>query len=131
MWINGIETPVLIDDYVPTFDNRPAFAKTKSGGGLWVILLEKAWCKLLGGYSRAISGFPEWAFDHLTGFASYPVRHESIKVKLDKFWIKRVECDKKGYKCTASSDGSGEKVNSKGIVGGHAYGLLAVYEVNV
>jgi hypothetical protein len=29
-WVNGEETPVLVDDWIPTRGNRPCFASTKS-----------------------------------------------------------------------------------------------------
>jgi hypothetical protein len=54
-FINGVESPVIIDDYLPTRYNRPCFANSKDGE-LWVMLLEKAWAKLHGSYSRIESG---------------------------------------------------------------------------
>ena len=54
-FINGVESPVIIDDYLPTRYNRPCYANSKDGE-LWVMLLEKAWAKLHGSYSRIESG---------------------------------------------------------------------------
>ncbi len=54
-FINGIETPVIVDDYLPTRNGKPCYANSRTGE-LWVILLEKAWAKLHGSYSRIESG---------------------------------------------------------------------------
>jgi hypothetical protein len=73
LWVNGIETPVIIDDYVPSRSgNDPCFAKAKSGD-LWVCLIEKAWAKLLGSYGATMTGYALWASEHLTGLPSYTV----------------------------------------------------------
>ena len=109
LWVNGIETPVIIDDHVPTWYDKPAFSLAKSGD-LWVCLIEKAWAKLLGSYGSCISGHPIWAADHLIGLPSFEVVHTNKKItsNFDKFWTKIVECDKRGYKCTATTIGHGE-----------------------
>lgn len=54
-YINGIQSPVIVDDYFPTKNKRPCYASTRDGE-LWVMLLEKAWAKLYGSYSRIESG---------------------------------------------------------------------------
>lgn len=58
IWINGVETPVIIDDYVPVSkvnSGGPCFAGNKSGD-LWVCLLEKAWAKISGGFAATEGG---------------------------------------------------------------------------
>lgn len=44
-YVNGYETPVIVDDYLPVRYGKPCFANSREGE-LWVILLEKAWAKL-------------------------------------------------------------------------------------
>lgn len=48
-FMNGIVTPVVVDDYVPVRRGKPCFAKTRDGE-LWLLLLEKAWAKINGSY---------------------------------------------------------------------------------
>ena len=54
-FINGILSPVIIDDYFPTKNGKPCFSYSNDSE-LWVMILEKAWCKLLGSYTRASGG---------------------------------------------------------------------------
>jgi hypothetical protein len=44
-YINGVVTPVIVDEFVPVIDDSPAFSSTKDNE-MWVMLLDKAWAKL-------------------------------------------------------------------------------------
>lgn len=55
MYVNGLETPIIVDDYFPIVYGKPAFCKT-ADGELWAMLLEKAWAKLHGSYMRTEGG---------------------------------------------------------------------------
>ena len=70
-FINGIETPVVVDDHLPVIGGsvQPTFAHNKNGE-LWVALLEKGWAKLHGSYARVESGLPCFANTHLSGVPS-------------------------------------------------------------
>jgi len=47
---------VVVDDYIPcTKNGQPLFSKPV-GNELWVMLLEKAWCKVFGSYI-VVEGF--------------------------------------------------------------------------
>ena len=69
--VNGVRTPVVIDDYIPVWpsNNKPVFAKAKNDE-LWVILVEKAWAKLHGTYCRTESSSPFFAASHLSKSSS-------------------------------------------------------------
>jgi calpain-15 len=57
-FVNGVEKPVIVDDWFPVELGRkkqPAFASSKDEE-LWVMLMEKAWAKLNGTYARSESG---------------------------------------------------------------------------
>lgn len=49
--INGEWQEILLDDYFPCYDNKPAFSNSV-GEELWVLLLEKAYAKVFGGYDK-------------------------------------------------------------------------------
>lgn len=65
-YVNGVRTPVVIDDYIPVwpYNNEPVFAKAPCQA-IWVLLLEKAWAKLHGTYMRTDSNSPHFAAHHL------------------------------------------------------------------
>jgi hypothetical protein len=54
-FINGIESPVIVDDYLPIRHNKPCFTRSKDEE-LWCSLLEKGWAKLHGTYARVEGG---------------------------------------------------------------------------
>jgi hypothetical protein len=58
-FVNGIETPVIVDDFLPCYElepSKPAFGTSSDSGELWVSLLEKGWAKLYGSYARIVAG---------------------------------------------------------------------------
>eukprot|EP00613_Pedinella_sp_CCMP2098_P013882 CAMPEP_0171756038 /NCGR_PEP_ID=MMETSP0991-20121206/44823_1 /TAXON_ID=483369 /ORGANISM="non described non described, Strain CCMP2098" /LENGTH=467 /DNA_ID=CAMNT_0012358235 /DNA_START=28 /DNA_END=1432 /DNA_ORIENTATION=- len=57
---------VTIDDFVPVQDDKPLFTKPK-GNEMWVLLLEKAFAKLVGDYADLEGGMPLWALEVMTG----------------------------------------------------------------
>ena len=76
--MNGDETPILLDDFLPTFDDKPAFASSSSGE-LWTMLLEKAWAKLHGSYARVEGGLNSHASLHLEGTPAFDISHELLE----------------------------------------------------
>lgn len=55
---NGEWQNVIVDDYFPCFPNGgPMFSKS-NGNELWVLLLEKAYAKIHGGYKTLTGGQP-------------------------------------------------------------------------
>ena len=64
LFLNGVETPVIVDDHFPArFNGKcwvPCYSSTKENE-LWVMLLEKAWAKVCGSFSRIQGGMPSFA----------------------------------------------------------------------
>ena len=84
-FINGNETPVIVDDYLPcTKSGTPAFASSRDDE-MWVSVLEKAWAKLHGTYARTEGGLPCFACSHLVGVPSESFLHDDIEDRED-FW---------------------------------------------
>ncbi|CCW64468.1 unnamed protein product [Phytomonas sp. EM1] len=79
-WIN-----VVVDDYLPVFGGRPAFARTKGDPAeIWVSILQKAYAKVFGGYGFLMSGDPLHALQDITGFPCTPLDNILIKTNADE-----------------------------------------------
>jgi len=105
LYVNGMLTPVIVDDYVPVTARGNLFACTTKSSEIYAILLEKAWAKLHGSYARIESGLPSFATMHLTGAPSDSFWHGNIKEGPDMFWEKMRRCDKFNYLMIAASHG--------------------------
>ena len=59
LFIDGKRQIVIVDDYLPAFKkyNKACYAQSNKDE-IWVMLLEKAWAKVNGGYANIISGLP-------------------------------------------------------------------------
>jgi hypothetical protein len=132
-YINGIKTPVMIDDWLPVVsDGRPAFASSKNDE-LWVCLLEKAWAKLHKSFARVEGGVPYFAFSQLCGLPGYSQNHEELlgdAEKIDEFWKELIKFDRRNFVLLAASHGEGENNNDLGIISGHAYSVIKIIEFN-
>lgn len=63
----GIDTNVVIDDFLPFSRNTPWFAKNAPNGALWTPFVEKAWAKVSGNYEVTEGGWGHEAIRFLTG----------------------------------------------------------------
>jgi hypothetical protein len=66
LFIDGQWQVVIVDDYLPVKKNSEnlVFAKP-NGNEIWVLLLEKAWAKVNGGYSTQFSAYLSTLSTHL------------------------------------------------------------------
>lgn len=125
----GLWKSIIIDDLVPCYnaDGQPAFARG-NGNEIWVMILEKIWAKLYGGYSNIEGGWAREVLNELTGApcTSYgpdcPILFDKIVEATAGKWVMT----------TASNTGSGshDKKSEKGISHNHLYSLLGAYNVN-
>lgn len=105
-WINGVETPVIVDDHIPCRNNNPCFSSTDTQE-IWAMLLEKAWAKLYGAYARTEGGQPSFASVHLQGVPSWSLTHADLKTtdEKEKFWYMIKSMDSRQFTMMASSLG--------------------------
>jgi calpain-15 len=124
----GTWRSVIVDDYFPCNPKTglPAFTKS-NGPELWVLLLEKAYAKLFGGYDVIEGGLPQYALKDLTG-APYESKESSDP---DVMWDFIKKSDEKNYllTCYSKSTEIREQKNPLGIVSGHAYSILDAKEI--
>ena len=124
-FINGVETPVVIDDYFPVDDDDQLVFARGRNNEIWVSLVEKAWAKLHGTYARTISGSPCFAANHIMGVPAESRQHELIEdneefiAMLDDFLHRRFS-----IYAVSSADRKGS-----GIIEGHGYSLISIHEL--
>ena len=132
--IDGKPQIVIVDDYLPALKRtkRPVYAQSK-GNEIWVMLLEKAWAKVNGGYANIISGLPSEAIEFLTGLGSlvYDTENRDIDdINEYKYEIvKNVQIADQNncfITCSTSSNAAIERV---GLVEGHAYTLISFTQI--
>ena len=82
LYIDGEFQIVLIDDYFPVKKNNEkklVFAQANDNI-IWVIILEKAWAKVNGGYSNIIGGSPADSLRALTGFSKLTIKNKDYNI---------------------------------------------------
>ena len=130
--INGIWEDVIIDDKFPCLRQTkgPAFSYSK-GGELWVMILEKAWAKIHGGYYNINAGIIREALRDLTGASAKTFFTQDHSPQEN--WNILSEAFEKKFILTAGSDdlnnGSDAYISHIGICGAHAYTIMGVYSV--
>ena len=127
--IEGKWQIVLVDDYFPCLKKtrKPVFAKPR-GNEIWVMLLEKVWAKLNGGYLNITGG---WATEVLSCFTSFPIQSLSHKrTKAEYLWSEIKYAEDNGYIMACCSQFKDE-IESFGLVPGHAFTLISAKEATI
>jgi hypothetical protein len=130
MIIDGEPRIVIIDDYLPvhSFNRQPCFAKP-NGNELWVMLLEKAWAKVNGGYFNIIGGFANEPLECLTGFGSRFFVMNKLKEK-DKNEIIGAMREADQSNCLISCGTIDDpRIRNVGLVERHAYTIIGLNRV--
>ena len=117
---------IHLDGKFPVKRHSLAFAHTKSAE-IWVMLLEKAYAKLYGGYwNIGNGGVPGLALKDLTGA---PCETDRIGPDTDTedLWSYIDICQRSRYVMVAGTKGADEKKTPEGIIQGHAYTIIALH----
>ena len=135
LFIYGNWEEVILDDQFPCQANGEiAFNKTKTNE-LWVMLLEKAYAKVHGGYGNISAGLTKEALRDLTGAPAHSISTRvTAKVTLDSHWENILQGEENDFIMSASSmdligNGSDAQDQRTGLAGSHAYALLAAFEL--
>ena len=124
--IEGEWEIVLLDDYFPCSKKTrvPIFAKP-NGPELWVMLLEKAWAKINGGYLNITGGY---ASEVLSTFTSFPIETFDLNIKdIDLIWNEFTKAFKEGHIITCCSKFDNE-IEKYGLVSGHTFTVTNLVE---
>ena len=145
----GAWETIIIDDYLPTSRaGGLVFAKSRERDELWVPLLEKAYAKFYGGFDELVAGCVCDALRDMTGGTGQVVNLHSeggkAEIASGALWerIKRAawSAQRRGGAASGtpgvllgcgSCSGSDTTFTKAGIVNGHAYSILEVYETTV
>ena len=137
MCIDGIWEEIVMDDFAPCDQSGQLVFNKSRTNEMWVILLEKAWAKVHGGYLNIESGLSSEALRDLTGASvkTYFLQQgPADSADLEQIWTKLMHAERSHFIMTAGSknlsNGSDAYVRSVGICGSHAYSLLAVYQLD-
>lgn len=95
------------------------------------MLLEKAWAKLHGSYSRIASGQCCHAAQQLIGVPATSYHHATIKNDINAFWKDIQLYDRLNYSIFSATNSGSDTDDVDGVVSGHAYSLISVHEVQV
>lgn len=131
--ITGLWEDIILDDRIPYNPAKKKAAFCRSvGKDLWVMLIEKAWAKVHGGYSNIEAGYINEALASITGA---PVKIFRVKEATeDEAWRNLIESKQKDYiTCASTSDITKvvtDTPNEKtGLSGSHSYSLLGAVEI--
>jgi calpain-15 len=131
---------IVIDEMIPVEPGtlRPKFARTHCNE-MWVLLLEKAFAKMYGGYDRLDGGQMHWALTAITGVPSisfnktqpnlsqWACNDGHNKLSDDDFFDFLLRVRRNGaFVCCAMI----AQANKMGLIDGHAYSIIQLQTVN-
>ena len=126
LYIDGEWQIVFVDDYFPINKSTGEFVFAKPNGNeLWVILLEKAFAKVNGGYVNMNAGYVSDPIYIISGFPTETLFSDEIQER-DLFnKILKAQESKSLMCCSSRND---ESIKEKGLVKGHSYTIMNVIE---
>ncbi|XP_050989587.1 calpain-1 catalytic subunit-like [Labeo rohita] len=127
-WRFGKWIDVVIDDLLPTIDDKLIFVGSKTSNEFWPALLEKAYAKVCGSYADLDGGFMSEALMDFTG----GVHMEFVLNEAPAYlWdiMNRAAKSQTLMGCASYDGETREDLSSNGIVGGHAYTVTGVSTV--
>ncbi|XP_045896695.1 calpain-1 catalytic subunit-like isoform X2 [Micropterus dolomieu] len=134
-WRFGKWVDVVIDDLLPTCNNKLVFVHPKNGNEFWVPLLEKAYAKVCGSYSYIWGGFPSDACKDFSGgvHMTKKLREAQTAGHEIELWLalsRAFQCKSMVCCWTASiGDKLENNIAHTGLINKHAYSVTAVTEV--
>lgn len=141
LWLNGVARQVIVDDRLPIDRSSNLLCSHTSGSRncleLWVTIIEKAYMKLCGGYDFPGSNSGVDLFS-LTGwiperifFAKNPQRVRDFEIDPERAWDRLFSANSFGdclITVSTTRDISESEAESLGLVTGHAYAVLDVFQ---
>ena len=126
---------VVVDDYLPTWNNNLLFMRSNKPNEFWAALLQKAYAKLDGSYGSIDLGDPADALSDLTGGVSetiYPKNVGTIKSARQKVYGELKTALRRGSVVSlgiGNLNGSSEEI-WKGLDPSHAYSVIGYEDLS-
>lgn len=123
---------VLVDGYFPCYlHGGPCYTHTISDS-IWVLLVEKAFAKMLGGYGSLAQGNPNEALMDLTGVPAQSIRLDDAgvrrKLEGDDLWHMVMHHFERGSLLSITT---GKEIEARvHLLAGHSFSVLKLFESN-
>ena len=127
LFIDGEFQIVYLDDYFPCIKGTsiPYFTKPTTFE-LWIMLLEKVWAKVNGGYGNILVGNSSEVFRFLTGFCSEQINNNLIN-NLNYSNLLKNCFESKEIICFSTKNN--DDVEKMGLIKDHNYVLVNIIEI--
>uniref|UniRef100_UPI003AAF37A5 calpain-1 catalytic subunit-like n=1 Tax=Centroberyx gerrardi TaxID=166262 RepID=UPI003AAF37A5 len=128
-WRFGRWVDIIIDDKLPTIDDRLIFVHSKTPNEFWPALLEKAYAKVCGSYSDMSAGTPSEALVDFTGGVHMCIQLADSPPNLWQLMYRAAQSKSLMGCGTPQGETSANTVAPNGLVQGHAYTVTGVKQL--
>jgi len=130
-WQYGRWEEVVVDDRLPTYNNKLVFLHSAQNNEFWSALLEKAYAKLCGSYESLKGGQTSEAMEDFTGGVTETFNTAKPRAKFYSLLVKAQE--RQSLMC-CSIEAKPNEIEAKlnnGLIKGHAYTITSVQKAHV
>ena len=127
----GVPFTMVLDDWMAMRGNNTIFASVGTDGSVWGALVEKAFAKYYGNYTRTVAGLMADAVSALNGSPAESISHGWLTA--DNIWDRILEAKREDASDGKVADivtggskncGSHDNTTANGVACSHAYSIL-------